>query len=331
MGMLRVAKRQAKYWWKKMQRKKPLGTRVRESAWRKGRRFVIGSQFVLWGLNTAVQLLVAELLLWVVVWWASALCVLDDAPVVNFAVPCVISGFAQLLVREPLADAVGKHTLSCAAKAQHLLRTQWDNEGLWVAVKTGVGLATSLAVIGASRAGMLDGPLLEIATVQVALTTFIVDLLRKPDHPLRRCGTRQWEHWFGRPDARLLATDPATHASKTAGTGNMQEAAKAAMQAAAMQAATAAATMVTRTKTPRAADRLCNAMAYEDFFSAAEGAAVRTMDAVAEAPDLQAAGDALLSELQTTTRQMLPDNLRHYFVPSDMAGRWRKVGDEDQG
>lgn len=204
MGLWSAVRRQAAYWWEKNRNKKPLTERMKASAVRKGRRFVLGTPFVHWCINRVLQVVAAELFLWILVWWASDLCVIENMNVFNFVVPCVISGVAQLAVRDVVIDAMGKHTSDLAALVQRTLQKRWDQTAFWVTFKSCAGVATAVVVIIASRAGLLSGPILEVATLQVLLTMFVVDLIRNKNHPVRQWARNMYEYYFQRPQVTIM-------------------------------------------------------------------------------------------------------------------------------
>jgi len=204
MGLVSAIKRQATYWWKKNRDKKPLAQRMRASAVRKGRRFVLGTPFVHWCINRLLQVVAAELFLWILVWWASDLCMIQDMFAVNLVVPCVISGIAQLAVRDVVIEAMGKHTSDMAALVQQTLQKRWDQTAFWVVTKTVAGVLIAVVVVAASRAQLLNGPILEIATIQVLLTMFVVDLIRNKEHPVRRKCRETFEHYCQRPKTKII-------------------------------------------------------------------------------------------------------------------------------
>lgn len=159
--------------------------RVRESLFRKTLRAVLRSGVLLGYIDMTARIVVTEILLWMLVWKASACTELPGWSVTNFLLPCIVSGICQLFVRDALGHLVSKHTRECARCVQRTALAHWGSEAAWAGLKTCAGLAVAAATICASRAGLLDPSLIEIGAWQVVLTSFAVDMTRNPNHPAR--------------------------------------------------------------------------------------------------------------------------------------------------
>ena len=173
-----------------------LARRLRESLFRKTMRAVIGSGVLLEYIDLTVRLVVTEILLWMLVWKASACTEVPGWSVTNFLLPCIVSGVCQMIVRDALGRLVSKHTRECARCVQRTALKHWGSEAAWAGLKTVVGLVVAAATICASRAGLLEPSLIEIGAWQIVLTSFAVDLTRNRNHPARlllaKCIRARW-------------------------------------------------------------------------------------------------------------------------------------------
>lgn len=158
-------------------------------------RAVVGSKITLRYLDLAFRIVFTELLLWALVWQAAAACEMPGWPVANFVVPCVVSGMCQLFVRDVLGGLVGKHTRECARCVQRTAKKHWHSDAAWAGVKTAAGFACAAATIAASRGGLLEPRLIETGAWQVALTSVVVDMVRNPNHPLRKYARFYFAQW----------------------------------------------------------------------------------------------------------------------------------------
>ena len=160
--------------------------RVRQSVFRKTVRAVIQSSALLKSIDFGFRIVFTELLLWAIVWKAAAAVQLPGWGFTNFVTPCVVSGLCQLFIRDVLAHMVRKHTKECARCVQRAAVKHWNNDAAWAGLKTALGLALAVTTIATSRAGLLDADVVETGAWQVLLTSFVVDLIRNPGHPVRQ-------------------------------------------------------------------------------------------------------------------------------------------------
>ena len=308
MGLWRTMRRQLAYWTRPTPNVKPLASRMRASAVRKSIRFVLDSSFVFWCLNRATRLFASEMVLWVGVWWASTFLLFDGWPLSNFLLPCVVSGAAQLFLREPLAGAVGKHTEPCARALQKALRQHWNNPAMWVGLKSAGGLSAALLVIGASRAGLLEGPVVEISVIQIVLTMFVVDVLRNEDHPVRRLVVGRWEHYCGRP--RVVVVARRRRRRRLLSPSSQREPGHMATPPEASPPVVFGGTTV------------------QAQHFAAPAAGLDRPPRLVRTPSPSSSSTPSPQAAQIHVENILPPELQHYFSPPGSVGRWVKFGAE---
>lgn len=151
--------------------------------------------------NTVIRFLTSEILLAVIVCVASATTYKPDMQVYNYVLPCVVSALCTEFMRKPLNALCDDYTQPVADKVQSIVVQNWDNEGFWIWIKQGTGITLGLVAIGLSSVNDVNYTI--IFVTQTLLTSFVVGLVKKHDHPLKQCCRRRLRNCRDRPMVRM--------------------------------------------------------------------------------------------------------------------------------